>query len=137
MLGREEIDAAKAVLDSGNFTMGHKCREFERAFADHLGVAHAVMVNSGSSANLLAMFALTNPLVPVGNGLPPRIPAGSEVIVPALTWSTTIWPVVQIGAKPIFVDCDPATLQMDPKAVEAAILTSPSCYHFRPDFLLS
>jgi CDP-6-deoxy-D-xylo-4-hexulose-3-dehydrase len=79
------------------------------------------MVNSGSSANLLAMFALANPLVPSGDGLPPRIAPGSEVIVPALTWSTTIWPVIQIGAKPVFVDCDPRTLQMDPKAIEAAV----------------
>jgi CDP-6-deoxy-D-xylo-4-hexulose-3-dehydrase len=43
------------------------------------------------------------------------------VIVPALTWSTTIWPVLQAGAKPVFVDCDPATLQVEPKAIEAAI----------------
>ena len=121
MLGSEEIDAAKAVLDSGHLTMGSQCRSFEKAFADHLGVRHAVMVNSGSSANLLAMFALSNPLVPTGGGLPPRIVAGSEIIVPALTWSTTIWPVLQIGAKPIFVDCDPRTLQMDPRVIEAAI----------------
>jgi CDP-4-dehydro-6-deoxyglucose reductase, E1 len=126
MLGHEEIDAAKAVLDSGNLTMGERCRAFERAFADYLGVAHAVMVNSGSSANLLAMFALANPLVPGGNGLPPRIQKGSEVIVPALTWSTTVWPVVQIGAKPVFVDCDPRTLQMDPKSIEAAITSQTS-----------
>jgi CDP-4-dehydro-6-deoxyglucose reductase, E1 len=126
MLGREEIDAAKAVLDSGNLTMGECCRAFELAFANYLGVEHAVMVNSGSSANLLAMFALTNPLVPTGSGLPPRILAGSEIIVPALTWSTTIWPVVQIGAKPVFVDCDPRTLQMDPKAIEAAITSKTS-----------
>jgi CDP-6-deoxy-D-xylo-4-hexulose-3-dehydrase len=126
MLGREEIEAAKAVLDSGNLTMGDCCRAFERAFADYLGVGHAVMVNSGSSANLLAMFALTNPLVPIGNGLPPRILPGSEIIVPALTWSTTIWPVVQIGAKPVFVDCDPRTLQMDPEAIEAAITSKTS-----------
>src|ERR1700730_1814080 len=115
MVGREEIDAAKAVLDSGYLTMGEHVRAFERAFADYLGVGHSVMVNSGSSANLLAMFALTNPLLPNGRGLPPRIRPGSEVIVPALTWSTTIWPVIQIGAKPIFVDCDPCTLQMNPE----------------------
>ena len=126
MLGHEEIDAAKAVLDSGHLTMGERCRAFERAFADYLGVGHAVMVNSGSSANLLAMFALANPLVPSGNGLPSRIIPGSEVIVPALTWSTTIWPVVQIGAKPVFVDCDPRTLQMDPQAIEAAITSKTS-----------
>lgn len=121
MVGSEEIDAAKAVLDSGYLTMGERCRAFEQAFADYLGVRHAVMVNSGSSANLLAMFAMANPLVPTGEGRPSRILPGSEVIVPALTWSTTVWPVVQIGAKPVFVDCDSRTLQMDPKAIEAAI----------------
>ena len=101
--------------------MGAQCKAFERALALYLGVDHAVMVNSGSSANLLAMFALANPLVPVGGGRPKRILPGSEIIVPALTWSTTIWPVLQIGAKPVFVDCDPASLQMQPEAIEAAI----------------
>lgn len=125
-LGVEEINAAKAALDSGQLTMGDRCREFERAFAHYLGVDHAVMVNSGSSANLLALFAMANPLVPTGEALPPRILPGSEIIVPALTWSTTIWPVIQAGAKPVFVDCDPATLQMDPKAIEAAITPATS-----------
>lgn len=120
-LGEEEIRAAKAVLDSGRLTMGEQCRAFERAFKNYLGVEHAVMVNSGSSANLLAMFALSNPLVPAGASRPKRIESGSEIIVPALTWSTTIWPVLQIGAKPVFVDCNPTTLQMEPKAIEAAI----------------
>ena len=119
-LGIEEISAAKAVLDSGQLTMGPKCREFERAFADYLGVEHAIMVNSGSSANLLGLFALANPLLKV-MGRKRRLTPQSEVIVPALTWSTTIWPVVQAGAKPVFVDCDPRSLQMSPRDIEAAI----------------
>ncbi len=124
-LGKEELDAAKAVLDSGQLTMGERCRAFERAFAAYLGVEHAVMVNSGSSANLLALFALANPLVPA-DGLPGRIMPGSEVIVPALTWSTTVWPVIQAGAKPVFVDCDPDTLQATPEAIEAAVTPATS-----------
>jgi CDP-6-deoxy-D-xylo-4-hexulose-3-dehydrase len=120
-LGDEEINAAKAVLDSGMLTMGERCRAFEREFAGYLGSKHAIFVNSGSSANLLALFALANPLVPGAPGRPKRIEPGSEIIVPALTWSTTIWPVLQVGAKPVFVDCDPATLQVDPKTIEAAI----------------
>jgi CDP-4-dehydro-6-deoxyglucose reductase, E1 len=116
----EEIDAAKAVLDSGALTMGARCREFEAAFAKYIGVKHAIMVNSGSSANLLATFTLANPLCPLESGRR-RIEPGSEVIVPALTWSTTVWPFIQAGAIPVFVDCDPLTLQMQPEAIEAAI----------------
>jgi len=119
-LGAEEIDAAKAVLDSGFLTMGRQCQAFEKAFADYLGVRHALLVNSGSSANLIAAFALANPLLGEKGGRR-RIEPGSEVIVPALTWSTTVWPFVQAGAIPVFVDCDPETLQVQPEAIEAAI----------------
>src|SRR6266849_2119669 len=79
------------------------------------------MVNSGSSANLIALFAMADALVPAGDTLPRRILRGSEVIVPALTWSTTIWPVLQVGTKPVLVDCDPRTLQVTPDTIEAAI----------------
>ncbi len=120
-IGEEERNAAKAVLDSDRLTMGERCHAFEREFASYLGVEHAVMVNSGSSANLIALFAMADALVPSDGELPRRILPGSEVIVPALTWSTTIWPVLQVGAKPVFVDCDPRSLQMNPQAIEAAI----------------
>lgn len=120
MLGVAEISAAKATLDSGFLTMGKLCERFEREFADYLGVDHAVMVNSGSSANLIALFALANPLVPLDGGRRKLMP-GDEVIVPAMAWSTTIWPVLQAGAMPVFVDCDPQTLQVTPAAIEAAI----------------
>ena len=120
-VGEEERNAAKAVIDSDALTMGAQCRAFEREFANYLGVEHAVMVNSGSSANLIALFALADALVPADGALPRHILPGSEVIVPALTWSTTIWPVLQVGAKPVFVDCDPHSLQMRPEAIEAAI----------------
>ncbi len=119
-LGAEEIAAAKNVLDSGYMTMGKEVAAFEAEFADYVGARHALMVNSGSSANLLGAFALANPICPVPSGLKPIKP-GDEVIVPALTWSTTIWPFVQVGAVPVFVDCDPATLQMQPAAIKAAI----------------
>jgi len=118
-MGAEETEAAKAVIDSGFVTMGRHCREFEAAFAKYIGAKHAVMVNSGSSANLLAAFTLANPICPLGGRR--RITPGSEVIVPALTWSTTVWPFVQAGAVPVFVDCDPVTLQMQPEMIEAAI----------------
>jgi dTDP-4-amino-4,6-dideoxygalactose transaminase len=120
LLGEEEISAAKAVLDSGFLTMGKLCAQFEQAFAQYVGVDHAVMVNSGSSANLLALFALANPLLALDGGRR-RLKPGDEVIVPALSWSTSIWPVLQVGATPVFVDCDPETLQLAPAAIAAAI----------------
>lgn len=119
-LGAEEIAAAKAVLDSGFLTMGREVAAFEAEFAAYVGSRHALMVNSGSSANLLVAFALANPVCPT-LGRPKRIEPGAEVIVPALTWSTTIWPFVQAGAVPVFVDCDPVTLQMRPADIERAI----------------
>ncbi len=100
--------------------MGANCAAFEREFAQWLGIRNAIFVNSGSSANLIAVFALANARVPLHDGMKRLVP-GAEVIVPALTWSTTIWPVVQAGARPVLVDCDPDTLQMDPTAVAAAV----------------
>jgi CDP-6-deoxy-D-xylo-4-hexulose-3-dehydrase len=100
--------------------MGKLCKRFEQEFAAYLGVDHAVMVNSGSSANLLALFALANPLAPIDERHR-RLKPGDEVIVPALAWSTTIWPVLQVGATPVFVDCDPRSLQVTAASIEAAI----------------
>ncbi|MEM9440719.1 MAG: aminotransferase class I/II-fold pyridoxal phosphate-dependent enzyme, partial [Pseudomonadota bacterium] len=80
--GQEELDAITRVVKSGYFTIGDEVRAFETAFAQHLGKRHAVMVNSGSSANLVSIAALFYrqhaPLRP-----------GDEVIVPAISWSTT------------------------------------------------
>ena len=118
--GEEEISAAKAAIDFDEMTMGARCDEFEKQFAAYIGCRHAIMVNSGSSANLLAMFVLASPLLP-GHGRLRAIVPGAEVIMPALTWPTTTWPVVQAGGKPTFVDCDPDTLQMPARSIEAAI----------------
>lgn len=119
-IGPEERRAVEEILTSGRLTMGANCRAFELEFAAWLGVRNAIFVNSGSSANLIAIFAAANPRVAPPRG-GRRIGPGTEVIVPALTWSTTIWPVVQAGATPVLVDCEPDTLQMDPAAVEAAV----------------
>jgi len=115
---QEEIDAACEVLRSGFVTMGRLCREFEEQFAQALGARNALFVNSGSSANLLAFFALANHALPDRHK---RMSPGMEVIVPAVTWSTTIWPIVQAGGVPVVVDSDPRTLQMDPQSLRAAI----------------
>lgn len=112
--GPEEIDAISRVLAEGRFTMGERVRAFERAFATHFGARHAVMVNSGSSANLVAVAALSfkkeRPLQ-----------RGDEAIVPAISWATTFHPLQQYGLKLRFVDVDLATLNMDVSQLEAAL----------------
>ena len=113
--GASEINAALDCLLTTHVTMGPKVRAFERAFADEFGWKHGVMNNSGSSANLLAVAALANPATK--EGLKP----GDEVIVPALSWSTTVWPLIQCGLVPVIVDIDPTTFNIDPAQIEKAI----------------
>ncbi|GAB6054610.1 lipopolysaccharide biosynthesis protein RfbH [Magnetospira thiophila] len=113
--GAAEIVAAVEPLLTTRVTAGTKVRAFEKAFAAHHHFGAGVMVNSGSSANLLAIAALTNPAAR------DRLEPGSEVIVSALSWSTTIWPLVQCGLVPVIVDIDPQTLNIDPAAAERAI----------------
>lgn len=104
--GQEELDAMQRVLRSGRFTMGEQVRGFEDAFAARFGMKHAVMVNSGSSANLVGVAALSyrskRPLQ-----------RGDEVIVPAISWATTFHPLQQYGLKLRFVDVELETLNMD------------------------
>lgn len=113
--GTREIAAALECLLTTRVTMGAKVLGFEAAFGKHFGFAHATMVNSGSSANLLAVAALANPATAQ------RLQPGDEVIVPALSWSTTVWPLVQHGLVPVVVDIDPRTLNVDPAQVERAV----------------
>lgn len=116
---QSEIDAVLDVMQSGIMTMHHRCEQFESAFAHYVQAKHAIFVNSGSSANLLAFFALANRALPSLHRH--RLNPGAEVIVPATTWSTSIWPIVQAGGIPVLVDSDPDTLQMRVDAVEKAI----------------
>ena len=115
LYGAEEVNAALDVLLSQNVTMGERVRAFEREFADFVGAEHAVMVNSGSSANLLALSVLSSRTTP--RGLHP----GDEIIVPAVTWSTTVSPIVQLGCVPVFVDIDLDTLNLQPQALRDAL----------------
>lgn len=110
--GEEEIAAAVEVMRSTNVTSGERVRAFEMMFAYS---RRNVMVNSGSSANLLAVSALCNPM------MMDRLQPGDEVIVSALSWSTTVWPLVQNGLIPVIVDIDPETLNIDPEQVERAM----------------
>lgn len=109
-----EYAAIQRVVDSGRFTMGPLVAQFERDFAAQVGVQHAVMVNSGSSANLVAIAAAV---------LDPEIDLnpGDEVLVPAVSWATTYYPLQQYGLRLRFVDVDIDTLNMDLNLAEAAI----------------
>lgn len=110
----KEYAAIQRVIDSGRFSMGPEVKKFEEDFAAHFGSKYAVMVNSGSSANLLTLAALFY--------APEKyLQPGDEVIVPAVSWSTTYYPVHQYGLSLRFVDVDPATLNIDPDLIEAAI----------------
>lgn len=116
----DRVAAADLFLSGSQLTMGDYCAEFENRAARTLGHKHAVFVNSGSSANLLAFFLQTDP----GYDKTRQCRGwqrGSEVIVPALTWSTTIWPICQADGIPVLVDSDPETLQMRVDGLESLI----------------
>ena len=113
--GADEINAALGTLLSTYVTMGAQTRNFEALCSSHFGFEHGIMVNSGSSANLLAVAALVNPTT--ANNLQP----GDEVIVPALSWSTTVWPLIQCGLVPVIIDIDPETLNLDLNEARKAI----------------
>jgi CDP-6-deoxy-D-xylo-4-hexulose-3-dehydrase len=110
----EEILAIQNVIKTGNYSMGENVAQFEREFAEYIGSKFAVMVNSGSSANLALLsacrFANNQKLQP-----------GDEIIVPAVSWSTTYYPVSQIGCVLKFVDIDIDTLNIDISKIEEAI----------------
>jgi CDP-6-deoxy-D-xylo-4-hexulose-3-dehydrase len=112
--GQEELDAIARVLREGRFTMGDSVRRFEQEFAATVGARHAVMTNSGSSANLVAVAALTHV---------DRRPLqrGDEVIVPAISWATTFHPLQQYGLKLRFLDVELDTLNMDVAQLSAAL----------------
>ena len=109
--GREEIGAINKVIESNMYTMGSNVREYEKLFAEKFGSKYAVMVSSGSTANLLAIAALI---------YSKRLPRGSEVIVPAVSWSTTYAPLEQFGMKLVFVDIDKDTLNISIEGLRKA-----------------
>ena len=102
-------------LTKGNLTV-----EFEKKWSEWLGVKYSVFVNSGASANLLTMAILKI-----------RHPEGGEVIVPPLTWISDVASVLQNGFTPVFVDIDPQSLAMDPKAIFLLNPRSPRHWQIR------
>ena len=108
--GQEEIEAVNDVLlNSSKMLMdNHKVKEFEKKVCEIFGKKYGLMVNSGSSANLLAISIL-------------KVPKGSEVITPALTFSTTVSPIIQNGLIPAFVDVDLRSFNIDVGSIEEMI----------------
>jgi dTDP-4-amino-4,6-dideoxygalactose transaminase len=107
--GLSKIDLQKGinVLKTGFITMNKHTEIFEKEFAKKVKANFALMVNSGSSANLLAAFASCNPI------RKNRFKRGDHALIPALCWSTSLWPLVQSGLKTKFVDVNPQTLNVD------------------------
>jgi dTDP-4-amino-4,6-dideoxygalactose transaminase len=103
---KQDLKKGIDVIRSGRITMSSITKEFEKKFAKYLGSKYALMVNSGSSANLLATFAACNLY------RKNRFKINDEAIIPVLCWSTSLWPLVQSGLKPVFVDVDKKTLNV-------------------------
>jgi CDP-6-deoxy-D-xylo-4-hexulose-3-dehydrase len=118
-LRESDIEAVLRVLKSGNLTMGAEVKKFEAKMASYLGVTNFVMVNSGSSANLLMLEALLRPAI-----AKPRLNPGDSILVPAIAWPTTIWPLIQLGLNPLFVDINPKTLALDLESAQELIDSS-------------
>lgn len=105
-----EVDAIQRVIKSGQYTMGSNVKKFEEEFANHFMCENTIMVNSGSTANLLIISTLAEKYGLRGN-----------IIVPAVSWSTTFFPLHQYDFTMNFVDIDKHTLNIDPEKIEAAI----------------
>ena len=105
--GFAEVNEALDSLLSTWVTMGKKVKKFENSFGRYIGSKYSVMVNSGSSANLLALSILTNPK------FSKRIEAGSEVLTPAVTWATTLFPIVNVNLVPSIIDVDLEDFNLD------------------------
>lgn len=108
--GKEELEAIQRVCDSDMYTMGKHVKQFENEFAEVFGSENAVMVNSGSSANLLMLSLLKWKYKLTG-----------DIIVPVVGWATTYFPISQNGFKINFVDVDKDTWNIDVNKIEAAI----------------
>jgi dTDP-4-amino-4,6-dideoxygalactose transaminase len=104
---REMKERVLEVIDSGQYILGNNCKDFEKEFAQFIGVKHAVLTSSGTSSIFLSLKAL---------GVGP----GDGILVPSLTAFPTVEPVFHVGAKPIFIDID-ETFTMDPEHLEKVL----------------
>ncbi len=113
---RLEYDAIQRVIESGIFTMGENVKIFEKEFSQFFGSKFSLMVNSGSSANLLMIASLF-----YTKNKKYQLVAGDEIIVPAVAWSTSFFPLYQYGLKIKFVDINIETLNYDLQELASAI----------------
>tara|TARA_B100001093_G_scaffold65540_1_gene55465 strand:- start:3101 stop:4324 length:1224 start_codon:yes stop_codon:yes gene_type:complete len=111
-LSKEDLAEGAKVLISRQLTMSKKTRQFEKYFQKKLGLKYCLMVNSGSSANLLSFFTLINPQKKN------RLMIGDECLVPAVCWPTSLWPIIQAGLKPKFIDVDLNTFSINFETVK-------------------
>jgi len=112
----DKIEAIESILTTF-VTMGKKVKKFEDEFSNWLNIKNGIMVNSGSSANLLIFFMLKNIL---SKSLFEKT-GQKEIILPAFTWSTTLFPIIQAGFKPVFIDSDINNFNITPENIEKAI----------------
>ena len=112
----KEIDAIHSVIESGMYSMGDRVRDYENDFANYFSSEFAVMTSSGSTANLLMIASMF-----FTKDESRKLRAGDEVIVPAVSWSTTYFPLQQYGLKVKFVDIDRETLNIDLEQLKTAI----------------
>ena len=103
----KDIEEMIKILKSDKLTMGKKVEEFEKEFAKKFNFSYCVMVNSGSSANLLAFSALSN------SKRSKYLKKGSRILVPSVCWSTSVYPIIQNGMVPVFMDVNPETLNIN------------------------
>jgi CDP-4-dehydro-6-deoxyglucose reductase, E1 len=111
-----EINAIVDAALDGWWTVGKVTEEFERRFCRYLGAKHTIVVNSGSSANLLAMKALTSPILGAK-----RLKPGDEVVTVAAAFPTTVNPIIECGCVPVFCDIDLGTYNIDTHQLTDAI----------------
>ncbi len=111
---KDLIEGIKVIF-SRNVTMSKVTKKFEKMFSHKLKSPYSLMVNSGSSANLLAFQCLINPY------RKKRLQKGDQVLVPSICWPTSFWPIIQSGLKPVFVDVDKYSFNIDLKDLEKKI----------------
>src|SRR3989442_1117871 len=109
-VGEEEVLAMSEVIRSGWMTMGPKTFEFEKEFAKYVGAQHAIAVSTGTAALHLSLEAA-------------GVQAGDEVLLPTTTFTATAEAVIYVGARPVLVDIDPATMNIDPDDAARRITT--------------